>query len=84
MLKIVEVIDEYLRGHEISDRYYLPQFLFASFFTDIRDALEILEPQQPFISARRCYYGETVAVLAHLNLILDGYKGHCEFKMFED
>lgn len=74
------MIDEFLKEREISEPYYLPQFLFASFFTDIRIVLDILEPAHPFISTRKSYYRETVAAMAHLNLMLDGYKKHSEFK----
>lgn len=76
VLKIVEVIDNFLKESEIGQRYYLPQFLFASFYTDIRNALQILNPQERTISTTKNYYAETITSMANINLILDGYRNH--------
>lgn len=76
-------MDQFVRENSVSARYFLPQYLFVHFFTDVRNALEVLHPRYPFISSRRSNYGEAIAVMAQLNLIVDGYKHESMYKIVE-
>lgn len=72
--RIVQICDEFVRRHEVNQELYVAKYLFSCIFTDVRNALQILRPDEYIIDTTRNYYGETITALANLNLILQGYK----------
>lgn len=78
--QIVLMCDEFVRRHEVNQQLYVAKYLFSCVFTDVRNSLQILKPDEYTIDIAKNYYGETITALANLNLILHGYKDDSKYK----